>query len=266
MILDDVSDFICNDNLIDNVIEIWMIKKTLLRFILCLEPMKLTKLVLFVLLVFIIWYWLYSYFSFQSVNPTLIVQTQTGILMSWSTISWSDYQKYTLDVWQRVSWHWQKVWGEHFWVVDAVSWNIVTNRWILVSGFITVDLNSISVQWLTGVLYNEFVNHLKNWFFETKEFPLSTIEIVSMTGIDANMIQDLTGFDSLVWEQVWLIINLTLHWITNQLLVPAVVEINDNDILIDSVFYIDRTQRWITQAQWVVDKYFWISAKLLFKK
>lgn len=234
-----------------------------MRFICHSDIMKLVKSIVFIALLVVVWYWLYLYFSPKTPDNSLIAQVQTWAMVDSGSVNVEDIDRtFILNSWQRIWWHWRKVGWEHFWLVDAISWSILTSWSEVIGGWIDIDLRTIQVEWLTWTLNDQLIVHLKESFFQVQDYPIASLQIVWTTWFVQSE-ENSTWFDASS-TQTWMIVNLTMHWVTNQIIVPLIIDFTWQNLVLDSVFYVDRTQWWIVEAEWVVDKYFWISGKLMF--
>ena len=131
-----------------------------MRFICHSDIMKLVKSIVFIALLVVVWYWLYLYFSPKTPDNSLIAQVQTWAMVDSGSVNVEDIDRtFILNSWQRIWWHWRKVGWEHFWLVDAISWSILTSWSEVIGGWIDIDLRTIQVEWLTWTLNDQLIVH-----------------------------------------------------------------------------------------------------------
>ena len=134
-----------------------------------------------------------------------------------------------------VEWHAKKVTGQHNGIVTVKSGELNAQGGKLVAGKFAMDMKSIKVLDLQDAEMNgKLTGHLNSDdFFATAKNPESTFELVSAEPI-ANAAAGAANYNIKG--------NLTIKGITKAITFPAVVTINENEVVTNAEFQIDRTE------------------------
>jgi len=131
-------------------------------------------------------------------------------------------------------WHAKKVTGEHNGTVKFQSGEIVLSNSVVSGGIFTMDMTTIDNADMTGEYHDKLVKHLKSEdFFSVEKNKTATLKIKSAAEIK----------DAKPGEKNYTIkADLTVKGITNEIVFPALIVINKENIVAIADFMIDRTK------------------------
>jgi polyisoprenoid-binding protein YceI len=130
-------------------------------------------------------------------------------------------------------WHATKVTGEHYGVATFSTGTVQTNGKALVGGEINIDMTTIDATDLTGEYHDKLVGHLKSDdFFSVEKFNTATIKVKTAKAMKA----DKAGNNYTITA------DLTIKGITKEVTFPAIVVVNDKQVIVNANFDIDRTK------------------------
>jgi polyisoprenoid-binding protein YceI len=130
-------------------------------------------------------------------------------------------------------WHATKVTGEHYGVATFSTGTVQTNGKALVGGEINIDMTTIDATDLTGEYHDKLVGHLKSDdFFSVEKFNTATIKVKTAKAMKADK----------VGNNYTITADLTIKGITKEVTFPAIVVVNDKQVIVNANFDIDRTK------------------------
>lgn len=130
-------------------------------------------------------------------------------------------------------WHATKVTVEHYGVATFSTGTVQTNGKALVGGEINIDMTTIDATDLTGEYHDKLVGHLKSDdFFSVEKFNTATIKVKTAKAMKA----DKAGNNYTITA------DLTIKGITKEVTFPAIVVVNDKQVIVNANFDIDRTK------------------------
>lgn len=153
----------------------------------------------------------------------------------------------------KVIWNGRKPTGEHHGTIAVKDGSIQLQDNEVVGGTIQMDLTQIEVEDLEGEDKQKLTGHLKSPdFFNVEKNPTAKFVITKVEKFEGSIPEDEkpqdTGnnenFDSYVVEDPSHKVtgNLTLRDTTLSITIPAVIEVNDNQVTAKSRFVIDRSK------------------------
>jgi polyisoprenoid-binding protein YceI len=133
----------------------------------------------------------------------------------------------------KVEWFAEKVTGKHNGTINISSGDIYNNHGKL-GGKITIDMNSIVVDDLTGDYKGKLEKHLKSEdFFAVKTYPTSVFEITSVVPLSSVTAGEpnfnITG-------------NLTIKNVTNEITFPAYIRFEGSSMSATGQVTVDRSK------------------------
>jgi len=118
--------------------------------------------------------------------------------------------------------------NNHVGTVKIKHGQVTTSSTEIISGNFIIDMITIANEDLTGASKNTLEKHLKSQdFFNVEEFPEASLNITNVTKNNNNYI--VTG-------------DLTIKGITNSITFPATVTMEENNIVAQANFSIDRSK------------------------
>lgn len=184
-------------------------------------------------------------------KPWPVDTSKIAIVNTWSQFvqisqSQSTYT-YTLLSGQFIKWLGRKVWWSHVGTLTISDWFVNMSGDSIVWWEIMINMESLESVDLTWSQKKELESSLKKSFFDTNRYKTARI-----------------GFVKNIWS--WVILNITLKGITNQISVPLRINKAQNTISLASEFFVDRTKRGINELMPLVDTLMGISFDIQFKK
>ncbi|MCX7834309.1 MAG: YceI family protein [Ignavibacteria bacterium] len=143
---------------------------------------------------------------------------------------------YKLDVKEsEIQWIGKKVTGQHNGLIKFKDGQLALDNGKISAGNFTVDMNSISCSDLTDANLNaKLVGHLKSEdFFLVQKFPESKFEIINLSEIKES---NEKGFNYNVTGK------MTIKDSTKTITFPAKIKLEENLIIAEADFEIDRTE------------------------
>lgn len=153
----------------------------------------------------------------------------------------------------QVIWNGRKPTGEHHGTIGVEEGAIQLKENEVVGGTINMDLTDINVQDLQGEDKQKLTGHLKSPdFFHVEQYPTAKFVITAVQPFEGSVAEDEKpqdtennkDFDRYVLENPTHKVtgNLTLRDTTLSITIPAVIQVNDNQVTAKSRFVIDRSK------------------------
>ncbi|WP_423148554.1 YceI family protein [Rubrolithibacter danxiaensis] len=165
----------------------------------------------------------------MKISAILILLISITSLSAFKTISADD--KYAVDTRRSVvEWKATKVVGGHHGKLKLASGYLLVSGMELKGGSFTTDMNTITIEEMSGQSKQNLMNHLKSDdFFGVADNPTSTFQITKVVPVDADRVT-ITG-------------NLTIKGITNPVSFAATIKYQNNNIIATAKgIKVDRTK------------------------
>lgn len=185
-------------------------------------------------------------------NGTSGTEAETGEAQE--VVEVAEASTYTIDkTASKVIWNGRKPTGEHHGTIGVQDGNIQLQDNEVVGGTIAMDLQQIDVIDLEGEDKQKLTGHLQSAdFFNVEEYPGAKFVITAVQPFEGSLSEDEIpqdtqnneNYDKYVLENPTHKVtgNLTLRDTTLSITIPAVIEVNENQVKAKSRFMIDRSK------------------------
>lgn len=131
----------------------------------------------------------------------------------------ANWDRYTLAAGSQVEWLGKKVWGQHNGYIEVIEGEVYVDGGVLMGGKFTMNMDSISA---TDIDNKGLDDTLKEWF-NTDEYPTAEFVLTEATSTQVDGV-------------------LTLNGQSRAISFPAIVIVEDDIVIANAEFALDRTQ------------------------
>lgn len=164
----------------------------------------------------------------STIEPNNVVAWTIDVDNADTWITLPEGEQYTLSQWSVVQWEGKKIWWAHNGDIQLTDWVAVVRDWNLLWGNVVMDMTTIKARDIDS---EKLDSTLKDWF-NVQEYPTAEFQLIE------------------AWSRE-LIGVLTMNGITKQVTFPATVLVEDDVVLLSSVFSLDKDQWDIGTMAWV---------------
>ena len=135
---------------------------------------------------------------------------------------------YSLVSWSVISWLWKKVWWQHNGVINITNGSLEVSWWNILWWKFTMDMTSLKA---TDIDSSKLDETIKEWF-----------------NVENHKTAEFIILEVWVREVSWI---MTINWISKQISFPATIVIEEDTIIANAAFALDRNEwdvAWWTPA------------------